>query len=69
MNDWYNDGNSVSRFTNQIFGGLYKVCAFLRVVVAASIILSNRELDHTDIASGVIVLNYVTMAKDVLQST
>eukprot|EP01033_Poteriospumella_lacustris_P017146 gene17146-12265_t len=22
--DWYNDGNSVSRFTNQVYGGLYK---------------------------------------------
>jgi hypothetical protein len=24
QNDWYNDGNSVSRFTNQVYGGLYK---------------------------------------------
>eukprot|EP00981_Chlorochromonas_danica_P002095 scaffold423_cov185-Ochromonas_danica.AAC.19 len=24
LSDWYDDGNSVSRFTNQVYGGLYK---------------------------------------------
>lgn len=29
MGDWYDDGNSVSRFTNQVYGGLYKVVYYI----------------------------------------